>query len=160
PRQQPPYAKAGHPTKSSDKVVVKEIVYWLEVVDEHLFLSSQPLEGVDRKLERGQLQFAVPEGGRVVELSIAQLGGKNLMAVVKIARGGEFDFHCLTFIAPPGGDVRGRYGCHQAKFFTTANSLNILAVGGQHHAGSVFIVLGEMGFNDKDDDVWITEGVF
>jgi hypothetical protein len=135
-------------------------VYWLEEENDRLYLFSQPLDGVDRKLERGQLHFTIPDGGRVAELSLARLGVKNLMAVIKIARGGEFDFHCLTFIAPPGGHVRGRYGCHQAKFFTTASSLNILAVGGKHPAGSVFIVLGEMGFNDKDDDAWITEGIF
>src|SRR5262249_52656958 len=141
----------GRITRSSDKVVVKEIVYWLEEEGHRLYLSSQPLDGTDRKVERGQLTFTIPDGARVAELSLAKLGEKNLMAVTKIARENEFDFHCLTFIAPSGGHVRGHYGCHQAKFFTTRDPLNILAVGGKHHAGSVFIVLGDMHIDEKKD---------
>src|SRR5262249_19261712 len=134
--------KNGRLNQSSDKVVVKEIVYCLEEENHQLYLSSQPLDGADRKVERGPLAFTISDGARIAELSLAKLGAKNLMAVVKIARGNEFDFYCLTFIAPPGGHVRGHYGCHQARFFTTRDPLSILAVGGKHYGGSVFIVLG------------------
>ncbi len=147
-------------TRSSDKAVVKDVVYGLEEERNHLYLTSQPLDGVDRQRERGELKFTVPQGAHVADLSLAKLNGKNLMAVIKVARGDEYDFHCLTFIAPPGGHARGRYGFHQAKFFTTRDDLKILAVGGRHFAGSVFIVLGDSVPDEKDASETITEGVF
>jgi len=94
-------------------------------------LTSQPLGGADRQLKRVELKFAVPKDGRIVELSLAKLNGKNLMAVVKIKRDDEYDFHCLTFIGPwNGGHIRDRFGFHQVKFLITRDELKILAVGG------------------------------
>ena len=155
--------KPAKKTASVEKAVVKEIVYGLEEDENRLYLTSQPLDGVDRQLKRVELKFALPKNGRIVELSLAKLNGKNLMAVVKVGRDNEFEFHCLTFIGPWGmgweGHIRDRFGYHQAKFFTTRDDLKILAVGGKHFQGSVFIVLGEMGLNDKGDS-WVTEGAF
>ena len=147
-------------TQSSDKAVVKDVVYGLEEQDEHLFLTSQPLDGVDRQLKRVEVKFPIPQGARITELSLAKLDGKNLMAVVKVARGDEYDFHCLTFIAPSGGHVRERHGLFRAKFFTTQADLKILAVGGRHFGGSVFIVLGDIAPDNQDVFESVTEGVF
>ncbi|MCY2967109.1 MAG: hypothetical protein NT069_26310, partial [Planctomycetota bacterium] len=128
-----------------------------------LYLTSQPLEGADRQLKRDELKFAIPKDRKVVELSLAKLDGKNLVAVVKIALGGEYDFHCLTFIGPwGGGHVRDRHKFFEAKFYSTQDDLKILAIGGKHFAGSPFIVLGDIGDIDLDDDALsiVTEGVF
>lgn len=147
-------------TLLSDKAVVKDIVYGLEADGSRLFLTSQPLSSSDRELRRSELKLAIVEGGRIVELSLARLDGKNLMAVVKVRRGDEFDFHCLTFIAPPGGHVRDKHQFHQAKFYTTPKDLAVLAVDGKHHAGSAFIVLGELGLDEGRELGTTTEGVF
>jgi len=147
-------------TSSVEKAVVKEIVYGLEEDENRLYLTSQPLDGADRQLKRVELKFAVAKNGRIVELSLAKLNGKNLMAVIKVKRDDEYDFHCLTFIGPwGGGHIRDRFGFHEAKFFTTRDDLKILAVGGKHFGGSVFIVLGNMGPGEKDE-TWVTEGTF
>lgn len=161
--QQPAENPAEKPTNKSafaEKAVVKDIVYGLEQDENRLYLSSQPLDGVDRQWKRVELTFAGLKDGRIDEMSLAKLNGKNLMAVIKVQRGNEFDFHCLTFIGPwNGGHIRDRFGFHQAKFFTTREDLKILAVGGKHFQGSVFIVLGEMGLDEKGED-WVTEGAF
>jgi hypothetical protein len=158
-----PTEKVANKATSSEKAVVKDIVYGLEEDENRLYLTSQPLDGVDRQLKRVELKFAVPKNGRIVELSLAKLNGKNLMAVVKVARDNEFDFHCLTFIGPWGasweGHIRDRFGYHEAKFFTIRDDLKILAVGGKQFQGSVFIVLGDTGLDDKGE-AWVTEGAF
>lgn len=161
PASQKPAGQTEAPARkiqSSDKAVVKDVVYGLEEDGNRLYLTSQPLDGTDRELKRVSLNFVLPKGSEVVEMSLAKLDGKNLMAVIKVQRGEEYDFHCLTFIAPWGGHVRDRHGFHKAKFFTTRDDLKILAVGGKHYAGSVFIVLGNTGTGDKDEQV--KEGVF
>ena len=80
------------------------------------------------------------------------------MAVIKVKRGEDYDFHCLIFIGPgERKHIRDHFGFHQAKFLTTRDDLKILAVGGRHYQGSVFIVLGEI---DSDVDRAVTEGVF
>lgn len=132
----------------SDKAVVKDVVYWLEE-GIHLTLASQPMNGDDRAVERRALRFKIPRGSQIGELSLEKLDGKNLMAVVKVVRGEEYDFHCLTFIAAPGGLVRDSYKFHEAKFHTTRDNLKILAAGGRHFAGSVFIVLGDVDVSQK-----------
>lgn len=152
--------KPANKTGSVEKAVVKETVYGLEEDENRLYLTSQPLDGVERQLKRVELEFAIPKNGQIVELSLAKLNGKNLMAVIKVKRDNEFDFHCLTFIGPQdGGHIRDRFAFHQAKFFTTGDELKILAVGGKHFQGSVFIVLGEMGLDEKGE-AWVTEGAF
>lgn len=162
-KNQQPAGQTEKPTNKSalvEKAVVKDVVYGLEEDENRLYLTSQPLDGVDRQLKRVELKFVVPKDGRIVELSLAKLNGKNLMAVVKVKRDDEFDFHCLTCIGPSnGGHIRDRFGFHQAKFFTTRDELKILAVGGKHFQGSVFIVLGEMGLDNKGE-TWVTEGAF
>ncbi len=158
--EKPQTEKQANTVRSSDKAVVRDVVYGLEEEENRLYLTSQPLDGNDRQLKRVQIEFAVPKDSQIVELSLAKLDGKNLMAVLKVQRGEEFDFHCLTFIGPwNGGHVRDRFGFHKAKFFTTHDDLKILAVGGKHFAGSVFIVLGEMGL-DNDGEKWVTQGSF
>lgn len=134
----------------SDKAVVKDVVYWLEE-GIHLTLASQPMNGDDRTVERRALRFKIPRGSQIGELSLEKLNGKNLMAVVKVVRGEEYDFHCLTFIAAPGGHVRDSYKFHEAKFHTTRDNLKILAAGGRHFAGSVFIVLGDVDVSRKTE---------
>ncbi len=145
--------------QKSDKAVVKDVVYGLELEKNRLHLTSQPLDGADRKAARKELEFTVPEGGRVVEMSLARQSGKNLMVVLKIARGGEFDFHCLGVIAPPGGHVRDEFRVLQVKFFTTKDNLKILAANGTHFSNSVFIVLGNIEY-DLDKELMVTAGTF
>jgi hypothetical protein len=142
-----------------DKAVVRDVVYALEAKENRLFLTSQPLEGADRQLKRDELKFTVPKDAEVVELALAKMDGKNLMAVVKVQRDGEFDFHCLTFIGPwGGGHVRDQFAFHKAKFFTTRDNLDVLAVSGKR--GSVFIVLGNVGLDENDGRTIVTEGIF
>jgi hypothetical protein len=156
--------EATNAIRAPDKAVVKDVVYSLEAEENRLFLASQPLDGADRQLKRVEVKFAVPEGAEIVELALAKMDGKNLMAVVKARRAEKIDFYCLTFIGPwGGGHVRDQNGgCHQAKFFTTRDSdVGVLAVSGRR--GHVFIVLGKMGLDDDERaafDSWITEGVF
>jgi hypothetical protein len=153
-----------YPIRAPDKAVVKDVVYSLEAEENRLFLTSRPIDGADRQLKRVEVKFTVPEGAEIVELALAKMDGKNLMAVVKTRRAGEFDFYCLTFIGPwGGGHVRDQNGgCHKAKFFTTRdNDIGVLAVSGK--GGRAFVVLGKMGMDDEDQfalDSWITEGVF
>jgi hypothetical protein len=159
---QPPASESEKPKakiRSSDKAVVKDVVYGLVEEGGKLFLTSQPLDGVERQVKRGALDFTLPEHDQVVELALAKLDGKNLMAVVKVRHGDEFDFHCLTFIGPgDDGHIRDRFAFHKARFFTTGKDFKILAIGGKHFGGSVFIVLGDTGLGDGDD--WTTEGAF
>lgn len=161
----PAVEKSEKPTRkslTSEKAVVKDIVYGLEESESRLHLTSQPLDGADRQIQRTELEFDLPENAQIVELSLARLDGKNLMAVVKVRHGKEYDFHCLTFIAASGGHVREEHAFHKALFFTTQENLKILAVGGQHFEGSVFIVLGDVK-NDVDREgglVTVTSGAF
>lgn len=145
--------------QSSDKTVVNEIVYGLEEESGKLYLTSQPVEGADRELQRLQLQFEVPQDSKVTELCLENLGGKNLVAVVKLNRGADREFHCLTFISGSDGHVREKFSFYQAKFFTTEDDLKVLALGGKHFHGSVFIVLGKMK-PKRGELSTITEGVF
>lgn len=166
PKNQPVAAPADEATKitrAPDKAVVKDVIYSLEAEENRLFLTSQPLDGADRQLKRVVVKFTVPEGAEVVELALAKMDGKNLMAVVKTKRANENEFYCLTFIGPwGGGHVRDQNGdCHKAKFFTTRDDeVAILAVSGKR--GAVFIVLGKMGPDDDEPngELWITEGAF
>jgi hypothetical protein len=144
-------------TRSSGKTVVNDVVYGLEEERNRLYLTSQPLDGADRKVRRIELDFTIPEGGRVVEMSLARHSVRNLMAVLKIARGGEFDFHCLGLIAQRGEHVRDGFRFLQERFFTTKDDLKILAAEGTHFLGSVFIVLAEM---DLNQEVMVTTGTF
>jgi hypothetical protein len=163
-KPQEPADPTGQPVRtvlSSDKTVVKDVVYGLEEERSRLYLTSQPLDGANRQPKRVELKFTVPEDGRIVELSLTKMGVKNLMAVVKVRRGDKFDFYCLTFIGPwDGGHVRDKFAFYQAKFFTTRDDLKILSIGGKHFAGSAFVVLGDMGLGGQDGQTWMTEGVF
>src|SRR5579864_9030358 len=75
-KNQRPDGQTEKPTNKSasvEKAVVNDIVYGLEVDENRLYLTSQPLDGVDRQLKRVELKFAVPKDGRIVELSLAKL---------------------------------------------------------------------------------------
>lgn len=145
--------------KRSEKAVVKDVVYCLEVVAGRFYLTSQSLEGADREKHRKELTFAVHPDVQVKELSLAKLGGKNLTAVVKSLRGDEYEFHCLTFIAPWEGHVRDDVRFSEAKFHSTKEDLKILAVGGRHFGGSVVIVLGDIAPADDDSFDSVAEGM-
>src|SRR5579872_6272279 len=99
PLPQPGLQATGQ-IRSFDKAVVGNVVYGLEEEEGRLCLTSQPLDGADRELKKTELKFAVPKDDQVVELSLAKMGEKNLVAVVKLRRGDEYEFHCLTFIGP------------------------------------------------------------
>ena len=143
----------------SDSAVVKNVAYTLLVDEKQLFLSSQPIEGDDREKRNKALSFSVPESAEVKELTLAKLNGKNLMAVVKLHRAGQFEFHCLTFIAPTGGHVRDKFAFHQARFHTTHKDLKTLAAGGRHFEGSVLIVLGNFEIEDEDFEDPFADGL-
>jgi hypothetical protein len=150
--------EAVRKSQSSENAVVRNVVYGLEEEQGRLYLTSQPLDGADRQLKRVELNFTIPQRAEIVEISLAKMDGKNLMAVVKLKVGEEFEFHCLTFIGPwGGGHVRERFAFHKAKFYTTRDELEILAVSGKR--GAVFIVLGKTGLEDGDDFAIVTEGV-
>ena len=55
----------------SNKAVVKDVVYGLEVKDAALFLTSLPLNGIDREQLKTRLAFEIPEGRTVEQLSLA-----------------------------------------------------------------------------------------
>ncbi len=161
PRSEQQGATPRAKNRSAEKAVVRNVVYGLEQEDRNLYLTSQPLDGDDRDPKRTELKFVVPEGGEVKELSLASMGEKNLVAVVKVRRAEAYEFHCFTFIGPwGGGHVRDKHTFFKAKFYTTRDDLRILAVGGKHFAGSPFIVLGELDTEFDDEPVTVTKGVF
>jgi hypothetical protein len=145
--------------RSSDKAVVQDVVYGLEEEESRLYLTSQALDAADQKAKRIELEFTVPEGGRVIEMSLTRFSSKNLMAVLKIAQGKEFDFHCLGFIASSDGHVRDGFRLLKQKFFTTQEDLKILATDGRHYSASLFIVLGDMEY-DPSKEVMVSTGTF
>jgi hypothetical protein len=161
----PPAQQGDTPARrirSSDKAVVRNVVYGLEEEESHLHLTSKPLDGGDRELKRTELKFAVPNDGQVVEMSLAKMGGRHLVAVVKVRRGDEYDFHCLTFISPSLEEhVRDKHRFYQEKFLSTRDDLRILALTGTGH--TAFAVLGEFDWDEYGtDDVPAlkSEGVF
>lgn len=167
--EKPPVHAAAPPEKQpapkirfSDKAVVKDVVYGLEEQDNELYLTSQPLNGEERQIERGKLKFAVPPGAIISELSLDRMDGKNLMAVVKVSQGQRHDFYCLTFIGVWGGHIREKYAFYKAKFHTTGEDLKILAIGGKQFEGSAFVVLGDITHDESKDKefVTVTKGVF
>ncbi|MBS0266324.1 MAG: hypothetical protein JSS02_30620 [Planctomycetes bacterium] len=162
PAGQPSATQGEKPTRkirSSEKTVVKDVVYGLEAEGSRLYLTSQPLDGADRKAKRRELQFTAAEGGDIVEISLSRRGIRNLMSVIKLARGDEFEFHCLILGAEPGGHVRDGFRIEQTKFFATKDDLKILAADSKHFSGRVFIVLGDMDYDDGKDAM-ITTGIF
>jgi hypothetical protein len=145
--------------RSSDKAVVKDVVYGLEEQENRLTLTSQPLNGADRELKRVPVKFLTATNEQVVDLSLAKLGNKNLMAVVKSRRGDEYRYYCLTFIGPGGeSHVRDRFGYHCVEFLTTPDNLQILAMNGSGFSGSVFITLGTMDWDENGR--MVTAGTF
>jgi len=143
----------------SDMAVIKDVVYGLEVEAGRFYLTSQPLGGADREKQRKELNVTVPADAQVKELSLAKLGDKNLMAVVKFLRGDDYEFHCLTSSAPWGGHVKDDVRFSEAKFHSTKEDLNILAIGGRHFGGSVVVVLGDIGPADDDSFDSVAEGM-
>ena len=143
--------------RSSDKAVVRNVVYGLEEEDNRLHLTSQALDGADRELKRNAVDFAVPKGGAVVALSLAKMGERHLAAVVKVRLGDDYDFHCLTFIfRSGGGQAHDKHVVYREKFFSTRDDLRILAVSG--NGNTVFAVLGEFDWDDAP--ALKSEGVF
>lgn len=151
--------KPARKMQAPAKAVVRDVVYGLEEDGRRLFLTTQPLDGADRELKRVELKFEIPKDGRVEELALAKLDGKNLMAVVKVHVGETYEFHCLTFIGPwGGGHVREKFAYYEAKFHSTRDELEILATDGKR--GAVFIVLGTRIWEGAEDVGSVTEGVF
>jgi len=141
-------AKAESKIRSSDKVVLKDVVCALEEDKNRLYLTSQPLGGVDRQLMRVELDFTVPNAGRIADFALAKLDSKNLQAAIKVQVGDKYQFHCLTFIGPwGGGHVRDDCEFFEEKFYTTHEDLKIIAVGGKHLRNVVFIILGDTVIN-------------
>lgn len=145
---------------SSDKAVVRNVVYGLQEEENRLYLTSQALDGTDRELKRTAVDFDVPKGGQVVELSLAKMGERHLAAVVKVQLAANYDYHCLTFISRSGGgQVQNKHVVYREKFFSTHDDLRILAVSGK--GSTVFAVLGELDWDYTSDDMPLTsKGVF
>src|SRR5436190_22523300 len=82
--------RGAAPTSSSNpeghvsgKVVVRDVVYWLEEREQRLHLVSQSTSPDDRQVKREELkEFIVPKGAKVDEIAIARMEGKNLLAAV------------------------------------------------------------------------------
>jgi hypothetical protein len=143
--------------RPSDKAVVRNVVYGLEQGEGRLYLTSQQLDGADRELKKAELKFAIPRDGEVDELSLSKMGEKNLVGVVKVRRGADYDFHCLTLIGPHGlGHIRDNPGIYQAKFFSTRENLRILAVNGKGNVA--FVALGKLDWDE--DSALVSDGVF
>ncbi|MGH7134324.1 MAG: hypothetical protein ACREHD_01205 [Pirellulales bacterium] len=129
----------------SEKAVLRETIYSLEADGNRLFLASRDLEGENRKVVREALELAVGDDDRPVELSLAVMGEKNLMAVVKVRHGDEYDFYCLTFIFRWSNDTQSdRFKFFQSKFYTSQRNFKILGISGRHAEGSALVVLGEI----------------
>jgi hypothetical protein len=144
-------------TRSSDNAVVRSVVYGLEEAENRLYLTTQALDAIDRELKRTAVDFDVPKGGKVVELSLAKMGERHLAAVVKVQLGDDYDFHCLTFISPSGnGRVNDKHTVYSEKFYSTRDDLRILALSGK--GNTAFVVLGE--FDSDEDLALISKGVF
>ncbi|HEV3339364.1 MAG TPA: hypothetical protein VG125_03375 [Pirellulales bacterium] len=96
-------------------------------------------------MTREALDFSGADDGRPVELSLAVMGEKNLMAVVKLRRDHEYDFYCLTFIGRPKNDAASTdFKFFQAKFHSTPHNFKILGISGKHAEGSALVVLGKI----------------
>jgi hypothetical protein len=138
-----------HTSRLSDYAVVNDVVYHLEVVEDRLVLTSQPLNGENREPKQVTLKFPAPSNGKFIALTLDRLDGKNLMAVVQTKTADEFEYSCITLIAPTGGQVRDGYAYHCVAFHKCREKLRILATNGREYNGSVVIVLGDMDIDER-----------
>lgn len=138
---------------SSEQVVLNDVVYSLEADGNQLFLTSKRLESAERRIQRAPLKFSPDGDSRTVELSLAVMGKKNLMAVVKTRRNQEHDFYCLTWIGPPSTEpATGKFAFYSSKFYSTQRNFKILAISGKHATGTALVVLGDIPLPDAESD--------
>src|SRR5262245_7720581 len=81
----------------STEVVVRDVAYCIERKEGVLHFVAQRIRGAAAATSDEELKLPLKEADEIVEAALAPLSTKHLVAIVKVRRGHEYNFYCVTF---------------------------------------------------------------
>lgn len=128
-------------TVASERIVLEDIVYRLELQDGKLCLNVEDLSTAPRINRLVLTNYEIPGGGLVSQIELTNFRDKGLLAALKIKRDSKAEFVELAFWSKAAdGTIDGKCSSHQ--FLSTDTSFHIMALSSRRSMG-VFVVVGK-----------------